>query len=283
MKSQIKQLSFSVAILASFLTSSALAQRPRLQQADAGAQQAEAKSSAKKKKAANQYIEVRTYSLVDAAAEARLDAYLGEALIPALERQGLGPIGALQQAGPSDSIEVKLIIPGPTLESVTLASSKLASDETYQASAKEYLDTPSKQTPIKRIRSELLLAFDCWPQVTVPSQKKDNKPRYFELRSYESATEKLGERKVEMFNEGEVPIFLDAGIIPVFMGQALIGDMMPNLTYMVAFDDEESMLAAWPKFGAHPDWKTLKDNPRYANTVSKNNKSFWVAKPYSQL
>ena len=262
----------------------AQAQRPRIQQAEANAQVAAPATDADAgKKPSNQYIEVRTYAVTDEAAEGRLDAYLADALIPALERQGLGPIGALQQTDSSNGVEVKLIIPGPTLESVTLAGNNLAKDEAYLAAAKEYLDTPHSEPVFSRIRSELLLAFDCWPQVTVPQQKEDGKPRFFELRTYESRTEKLATLKVEMFNEGEVPIFLDAGIMPVFMGQALVGDMMPNLTYLVVFDDEEAMKAAWPKFSAHPDWNTLRTNPRYANTVSKNNKSFWTAKPYSQL
>lgn len=237
-----------------------------------------------KQKTSNQIIEVRTYHLVDESAEAKLDAYLENALIPALARQGLGPIGVLDQVGPSDEgVMVKVIISGPTLESVTMASTKLESDAAYQEAAKGYLDTPRKEAPLKRIKSELLLAFDCWPEVTVPKQKQAGKDRFFELRSYESSTEKLAALKVEMFNEGEVPIFLDAGIMPVFMGQALIGDQMPNLTYMVAFDDEAAMKAAWPNFTKHPDWKTLSSVEKYKGTVSKNNKSYWKPKSYSQL
>lgn len=231
-----------------------------------------------------QFIEVRTYHLVDAAAEERLDGYLADALIPALSRQGLGPIGVLDQFGESEEgVMVKVIIPGPSLESLLMAWKALDADSKYQSAAKGYLDTPRKETPLKRIKSELLYAFDCWPQVTVPKQKQAGKDRFFELRSYESSTEKLAALKVEMFNEGEVPIFLDAGIIPVFMGQALIGDQLPNLTYMVVFDDEAAMKANWPKFSKHPDWKTLSSVEKYKGTVSKNNKSYWVPKPYSQL
>ncbi len=244
---------------------------------------ARSEEKAADKEASRQFIEIRTYQLQNADAESALDTYLADALIPALERQGLGPIGALDQASDDENIEVKLIIPGPSIESLAMASSKLVNDKQYQQAAKAYHSTPAKSPLLKRIRSEILLAFECWPKVTIPEQKKKNAPRFFELRTYESATEKLGHLKVEMFNKGEVPIFLDAGIMPVFMGQALVGDMMPNLTYMTAFDDEAAMEAAWPKFRIHPDWKTLSGNPRYKGTVSKNNKSFWVGKEYSRL
>lgn len=233
----------------------------------------------------NQVLEVRTYTLVDAAAEAKLDAYLEKALIPALERQGIGPIGAFDQAAePEDgSIQVMLLLPGASTEAVTSAATKLADDKQYLTAAAEYLNTPSDQPLVKRIHSELLMSFNCWPKVTVPMQKRDGKPRLFEMRIYESATENLGNLKVEMFNAGEVPVFLDCKIAPVFMGQALIGDKTPNLTYMTVYDDDASRQAAWKAFSQHPDWQVLKAVPKYQGTVSKIHKSDWTPKPYSQL
>lgn len=234
---------------------------------------------------ANQILELRTYTLTGPEAEAKLDAFLESALIPALQRQGLGPIGVFDQAKVAEGadVEVLLLIPGPSVAAVTSASANLAKDSKFQEAASEYNATDSKSPIVKRIRSELLVSFDCWPQVKVPQQTNEGKDRYFELRSYESPTEHLGELKVEMFNAGEVPIFLDSGIAPVFMGQAVVGFQMPNLTYMTVFDNEDARNAAWDNFRNHADWKTLSANPRYKGTVSKNNMSFWVPKSYSKL
>lgn len=230
-------------------------------------------------------LELRTYTLVDAEAEAQLDAYLEHALLPALQRQGLGPIGVFDQAGdsPAETIEVMLLIPGKTVAAVTNAELQLAEDGEYLDAARSYLKTPAEKPVIKRIRSELLCSFDCWPQVVVPKQAQAKTPRLFELRIYESATEQLGNLKVEMFNSGEVPIFLDAGIAPVFMGKALIGDKLPNLTYMTVYDDEAARAAAWQKFLEHPDWLILRDVEKFKNTVSRIHKTDWVPKSYSQL
>lgn len=232
-----------------------------------------------------QVLELRTYVLVDSNAEAQLDAYFQQALIPALKRQGLGPIGAFDQAGQieGDSIEIMLLIAGPNSAAVTGATAKLAADPKYQQAAAAYLSTPADKPLVKRIRSELLLSFDCWPHVTVPTQKTEDQPRLFELRIYESATEQKGELKVEMFNSGEVPIFLDSGISPVFMGQALIGDKMPNLTYMTVYDNPTVRQSAWKNFSAHPDWKKLKRVKKFQQTVSKIHKSDWTPKSYSDL
>lgn len=236
-----------------------------------------------------QVLELRTYELVDTAAEAKLDAYLADALIPALKRQGLGPIGAFNQAAPQDgkaadeSTQVILLIPGPSTQAVTRAAAKLTTDEQYQQAAADYLSTPADKPLLVRIRSELLMSFDVWPQVTVPQQAKTGKDRLFELRIYESANEKLGELKVEMFNSGEVPIFLDSNVMPVFMGQALVGNRMPNLTYMTVYDNHDARQSAWKKFVSHPDWKVLSKDEKYQGTVSKIHKSDWVPKPYSEL
>ncbi len=233
----------------------------------------------------NQVLELRTYTLVDAAAEEKLDAFLEKALIPAMQRQQIGPIGVFDQASaPEDgTIQVMLLLPGASVELITSATAKLSSDETYQAAAAEYMSTPAGEPLVKRIRSELLMSFNCWPKVTVPAQKREERPRLFEMRVYESPTENLGALKVEMFNAGEVPIFLDCKIAPVFMGQALIGDMQPNLTYMTVFDDDATRQTAWKAFSQHVDWQVLKEVPKYKGTVSKIHKSDWVPKPYSQL
>ncbi|MEM8946092.1 MAG: NIPSNAP family protein [Planctomycetota bacterium] len=231
-----------------------------------------------------QVLELRTYALVDRAAEAILDRYLEHALVPALSRQGLGPIGVFDQAeGADGNPEVMLLVPGPSVEAVTAATAKLATDSEYLKAAKDYLEIQYKQPIIKRIRSELLMSFDCWPQVVIPKQQVAGKPRLFELRIYESATEHAGETKVDMFNSGEVPIFLDSGIAPVFMGQALIGEKMPNLTYMTVYDNDAARGAAWKTFVEHPDWHKLKAVKKYQDTVSKIHKSDWVPKSYSQL
>ena len=231
----------------------------------------------------NQILELRTYTLVDADAEAKLDAYLEHALVPALVRQGLGPIGVFDQAAAGEEVQVMMLIAGPSAEAVTSASGKLSADAEYMAAAKDYLATPAKQPVLKRVRSELLRSFDCWPTVTASPQKEAGKPRLFELRIYESATEGLGDLKVEMFNAGEVPIFLDCKIAPVFMGQALIGDKQPNLTYMTVYDDDASRQEAWKAFRVHPDWKVLSGVAKYQNTVSKIHQSDWTPKSYSQL
>ncbi|HUT13749.1 MAG TPA: NIPSNAP family protein, partial [Thermoguttaceae bacterium] len=58
------------------------------------------------------------------------------------------------------------------------------------------------------------------------------------------------------------------GMPPVFFGQTLIGAKMPNLTYMLGFDDIAAKEKGWATFMADPRWNKLKNDPAYKDTVS---------------
>ena len=243
-----------------------------------------------------QVMELRTYTLKDAAAADEFDKYAEQALLPALNKHGIKPVGAFtlaaQQPAPPPNApaadngsvtKVMLLLPASSADAIVTANAAIAKDETYQKSAADYLATPSDRPLISRISSELLVAFDSWPDVKTSKSNTAGQSRLYELRTYESPSEHLGNLKVEMFNSGEVPIFLDCGIQPVFMGQAVVGSLMPNLTYMTVYDNAEELAAGWKRFAEHPEWKKLREVKKYIGTVSKIHKSNWETKSYSQL
>jgi len=112
-----------------------------------------------------------------------------------------------------------------------------------------------------------------------------NKPRIFELRTYESHSKKANKKKIEMFNNGEIAIFRRTGLKPVFFGETLIGQRLPNLTYMLTFDDMAARDKNWAAFGADPEWKKLSSTPGYtdAEIVSNISNLFLRPAPYSQI
>jgi hypothetical protein len=233
----------------------------------------------------NQYYSLTEYQGINPANMGELDAYFEKALIPALNRLAIDAVGVLQRTKTHEDGTTSIIVLVPLSNPSQLPQviQELSKDQTFLSSASSYLDTDPKKPLYTRARSELLLAFDCFPKVTVPAQKKEGKDRLFEMRVYESPNEKLGHLKVEMFNNGEVPIFLDCGIQPVFMGQAIVGDKLPNLTYMTVYDNAEQRDECWKKFQKHPDWQILKEVKKYKDTVSKIHKTDLTPRPYSQL
>ena len=228
-----------------------------------------------------QYIELRYYYAKTNDGLAEIDAYLEHALVPALNRSGAQNVGVFRpDGGRSDAMRI-VVIAHDSIGQFAALPEKLSADATYQAAAKEYM-AKNDTTPLARIQSELLYAFDCWPKLKVP-KRSTTEERIFELRIYESANERLGNLKVEMFNSGEVPIFLDSGVMPVFMGQAVAGDKMPNLTYLTVYEDQSAKDKAWEAFRAHPDWQVLKKVEKFQGTVSKIHKINLVPTAASQL
>ena len=177
-----------------------------------------------------QYYEIRTYLLGEQGDAESIHEYLRDAFVPAMNRQDVGPIGVFHNApeDESGSPRVVVVIPHESADSIPVCKSKLAKDAEYQKAAKSYLARGPKHSPYERIESELLVAMDCMPLLKVPTNQLKNPNRVFEFRVYESANERLADLKVHMFNNGEVPIFLDCGIQPIFIGQAIIGPFNPQ-------------------------------------------------------
>lgn len=233
----------------------------------------------------HQYYEIRSYVLGENGDSEAIDEYFENALLPALGRLGIGPIGAFTNAASDEtgSERLVLVIPYSSADEIAAAKERLSRDSEYQAAAKAYLDRAPKSAPFTRIESELLISMDCMKSLKVDPASLKNQDRVYELRIYESPNERLGDLKVDMFNSGEVPIFLDSGIAPIFIGQALVGPFTPSLSYLTVYPTEEARLAAWKAFRVHPDWQVLKEVAKYKGTVSKIYKYVLAPKSYSQM
>ena len=232
-----------------------------------------------------QYYEVRSYLLSDGSDTDAIDSYLRDAYLPALGRLGIGPIGVLTNS-PNDqsgSSRIVVMIPYDSPDQIATVKKQVAADTEYLAAAQPLLGRDSKNPAYDRIESELLVAMDCMPKLKIESDSLSNADRVYELRVYESPSEHFGDLKVDMFNDGEVPIFLDCGIQPIFIGQGLIGPQTPNLTYLTTYANESDRINAWEAFKVNPAWLVLKEVQKYKGTVSHIDKYILIPKPYSQM
>jgi hypothetical protein len=145
----------------------------------------------------------------------------------------------------------------------------MLADNDLVKAAGDFLDAPMSDPSYVRMEKTLLRAFNDFPMINVPSAMMNNGSRIYELRTYESHDIKKAKKKVEMFNEGgEIDIFKNTGFTPVFYGETLAGNMMPCLTYMLAFNNMDERDKSWAAFGADPGWKKLAADPQYKDTVS---------------
>ena len=230
-----------------------------------------------------EYYELRAYRFKAGAKTDLLDEYLEKAAIPTWNKLGIKPVGVFTERAPKEAPSVYVLIPYPSIESFARAALALNADEYYQKAGAEYLQSPKEKPAFERIDSWLMLAFAGLPRLEQPAYSRERKPRLFEIRTYESHSEVKAFKKVEMFNSGEIDTMREVGLGPIFYGQALVGANLPHLTYMLSAEDQEAHKKHWESFGKHPIWNKLKDDPQYADTVSKITNYFVVPTSYSQI
>lgn len=239
--------------------------------------------AAEKEISGRDYYELRAYRLKAGANHELLDNYLEKAAIPAWNRLGIKHVGVFTEMEPKDGPAVWVLIPHPSLESFSTAWSRLNADSEYQKTGASYLETAKDHPAFDRIDSWLLLAFSGLPRLEVPELTREKKERVFEMRTYESYSEVKALKKVKMFNSGEIEVMKEVKLSPVFYGQALIGRDLPHLTYMLCGENKEVHKKHFGDFGKHPTWDKLKNDPEYADTVSKIISRYLEPTSYSQI
>jgi hypothetical protein len=228
---------------------------------------------------AREFYHLRRYTLQAGPQTKLTESYFGDALIPALTRMGMGPIGAFRlDIGPETPVDY-LLIPGASVETLAELDLHLAEDADFLKAADPFWNATAAAPAFQRVESFLLAAFEGWPKLTPPASSAAKAKRIFQLRTYESPSNADHVRKIEMFHSGEFEIFTQAGCHPVFFGDTLIGARMPSLTYMLSFADAAELDARWDVFRNDPAWKKLSTSPRYSSDQLVTNITNLVLSP----
>jgi hypothetical protein len=222
-------------------------------------------------------IELRYFRMRNGRQVERTTEYLRRGILPASERAGIRPVGCFNAVIAPDSPFILALASYPSLAALETAREKLAADKDLLAAADEY----NSMTELSYIRMEssLLLAFPTMPTVVVPPVGEKIAARIFELRTYEAPNDKALARKIKMFGDGEADLFRRSGMLPVFFAQTIVGSRMPNLTYMLAYDDLAARDKTWRAFSADPDWQELRSTPGRSDAEIVNNVSNAILRP----
>ena len=184
-----------------------------------------------------------------------LNAYL-----PLLRRAGAGPSGAFSSNVGEGTPYLMMLRSYPDWEAVQEFKAKLGANAGFRAAIdKWYAGGP----PYARYETSLLRAFESAPAVEQPPAAGAGPNRVFELRTYQSENYDTLRAKIDMFAKGEISLFREVGLRPVFFGETVFGGNMPNLTYMLVHGDMASREKNWAAFRAHPEWKKLQARPEY--------------------
>ena len=229
------------------------------------------------KPAEGEFYQLRTYTLRTGPQIALTQNYFEKALIPALNRLTMSPVGAFKLDIGPETPTYYVLIPANSAEALIALDSRLGKDAEYVKAASGFRDAPASAPAFVRAERTLLSAFSGWPKVVAPKKEK----RIFQLRTYESPSQVAHTRKIQMFNEAEIAIFVRTGLTPVFFGDTLIGTRMPNLTYMLTFADTAELKEKWAAFSADPAWKELSHRPGNTDAEIVSNISNLYLSPLS--
>lgn len=120
----------------------------------------------------------------------------------------------------------------------------------------------------------------CQPRLAVPYS---NSERLLQLRTYNSPNYERNFAKAQMFESAEHDLFRRCGMLTVFMGTAVFGSWVPNVTYMLSFENNEARREGWSKFGQSPEWGKLSKDPQYARTATRIRNLFLRPSQESQI
>lgn len=230
-------------------------------------------------------FEIRTIQLRNTSENqrARLTDFLQHSAAPAFTRAGIGPCAYFASSIAADTPFVMTIATYASLAQMEQQRAKVAADAEYQKALAAFNALPGLS--FERIDSMLGRAFAGFPEMVVPADTAGRTGRIFELRRYESNNATTLARKIKMFESAEIGIFQRLGMRPVFFAETIVGPKMPNLVYMLSYDDLASREKLWKAFGSDPEWQKLRAMPGLsdAEIVSNISNSLLQPLPFSPV
>jgi hypothetical protein len=204
----------------------------------------------------------------------RVSDFLKSAILPAAQRNGFGPVGVFRNfIGGAEGPFIMLLTGYPSLA----AWEKLGADSEFVKQVEAFNAQPGLN--YMRMESSLLRGFDSMPSIEVPPTDAKRPGRIFEVRTYESNNLSTLRRKMKMFDDGEIGIFRRVGMQPVFFGETIVGRNMPNLTYMLGYDDLAHRDKTWRAFGGDPEWQKLRALPGLSDVEVVSNITNFLVSP----
>ncbi len=225
---------------------------------------------------------LETFYLQQGAQVGRMNDYFSKVALPALQRvRHTGPAIYLESLIAPHMPQMIAVYGFQSLEEMWSVHTRIHQDPELM---KNFEQWDSGDAPFDQQSSSLLQAADYSPEIVTPAEPP-KASRLFELRVYHSPTWRQLKALHERFAGPEIQIFHRSGIHPILYTSTMIGQNMPNLTYLIPFENLAAREKAWETFGADPDWvKTRKESiEKHGQISSVINISLFKATAYSPV
>jgi hypothetical protein len=206
----------------------------------------------------------------------RTSDFLRDHALPALMSAGARQAGVFRSAIGPDSPFLVMLTEVPSLAALDAMRAQVWSNAEFTKAYAAYASSAARV--YEREEVSLLTSFTGFPAIK-PPKTREGKNNIFELRLYESNNGVTLARKIRMFNDGEIGIFERLGMQPVFFGETIAGSRMPNLAYMLSFENLAARERLWGKFVSDPEWKKISAAPELSDSQIVSNISNWILEP----
>lgn len=234
-----------------------------------------------------EYFEIRTFWAEEEDIKARLIARIDDVLLPHMKSLGFRKVGvfsineALHDADPKYDLmynkAVFVITAAPSFANFENLHEKLSGPLPDEKRFQRFKDDALYIGQ----ENALLRAFPNCPSLAVPTLDPD---RVLQYRCYFSPSLERNRAKRKMFDiRGELALFRKCGMNPVFFGETLYGTMMPNVSYMLSFKNNEACKAGWDKFRKSEEWSKMKSESEFKDTATQVRNLFLKPSPKSEI
>lgn len=211
----------------------------------------------------------------------RFSEYLSKVYLPAMARAQAGPTLVLE-AQFSERLPLVTLVEGfASVEEAWAVRAKLRADKEFQDGTDAW---QAGERPYDKLTTELLEAT-AFASPFAPVTPAPKAPRIYELRVYQTHTEKELRGLVERFAEAEAAILARSGSQPVVYGTTVFGQDKPNLTWMMGFEDMAARDRFTAAFNADPDWIKLRQDSlkRWGQIPKYRRLTLYRAAAYSKI
>jgi hypothetical protein len=194
---------------------------------------------------------LETFYLQQGSQVARMHDYFSKLALPAFRSVDYtGPIIYLESLVAPHMPQMVAVYGFQSLEYLWAVHTRMQQNPDI---VKNFEQWDSGDPPFDQASATLLQATDYSPEIVVPPEPPKTQ-RLFELRVYHSPTWRQLKALHERFAGPEIQIFHRVGVHPILYTSTMIGPNIPNLTYLIPFENLAAREKAWDAFAADPEW-----------------------------
>src|ERR1700691_740827 len=117
---------------------------------------------------AQEFYLLRKYALRTGTQMTLTQNFFEHALIPALNRMSITPVGAFKLDIGPETPAYYLLIPATSVEALVTLIKRLADDSEFSKAAAAFWGAPASSPAFQRVETSLLSAFAGWPKLVAP-------------------------------------------------------------------------------------------------------------------